>query len=225
MAKLFFIYVTIGIPLSFFISALIRRQLLIFIAGVSAFVGSQLLFRLPLLQLLTENSTYQLLLVTRPIYVLLFLSLTAGIVEELARWILLRYVIKSHSLQTGIIFVGGHGSIEAIVLVAVPMLSSTTMMLQSNTLIISSIERLLAMEIHICLTVIVLISVRQRTFRYCMYALCIHAAINFTTAYVATFYSAVAAELILLLLVTSLTIYTIYIWRRNHNEKMEHVIK
>lgn len=197
MTKLFFISVTIGIPLIFFISALIHRQLFIFIAGMSAFVGSQLLFRLPLLQLLTENSTYQLLLVTRPIYVLLFLSLTAGIVEELARWLLLRYVIKSYSLQTGIIFGGGHGSIE----------------------------RLLAMAIHICLTVIVLISVRQRTFRYCMYALCIHAAINFTTAYVATFYSAVAAELTLLLLVTSLTAYTIYIWRRNHNEKMEHVIK
>ncbi|OCS84458.1 hypothetical protein [Caryophanon latum] len=62
------------------------------------------------------------------------------------------------------------------------------------------------------------------TFVLLIALLCIHAAINFTTAYVATFYSAVAAELILLLLVTSLTIYTIYIWR-NHNEKMEHVIK
>lgn len=222
MAKLFFVSVTIILPIIFFVYAIMRRHAGVFILGALAFIISQLLIRIPLIHYLANNnSTYQIWSVTNPIVIILFLAFTAGLVEELARWIFIRARLKDQTVRNGIIFGLGHGGIEALLLIGVPVVSSTIYMMQSQLLVLSSIERLCAMTIHICLSLLVLIGVRKRAFRFCMYAIIIHTLINFAGGYFAKVQSPIVVEVVLIVLTCLLVGLTIQILRRNgENEKM-----
>lgn len=163
---------------------------------------------------------------TKPMLVLLFLAFTSGLAEELARWFLMRHCMKGRSVQSGVVFGMGHGGIEAVLLVGIPMLSSTTFMLQSQMLVLSGIERMCAMGIHICLSVLVIMGVRKRAFRYCVYARLIHTLINFTSGSLAKTQSPVVVELVLALLTVALMAYTIrIIWGNREDEKMDGFIR
>lgn len=227
MAKLFFVGVTIVVPLALFVFAVVRRHFASFVLGVVAFVLSQIVVRIPLLQLLaSESSTYQLLSATKPVMFLFLLALTAGLVEELARWILMRYLIKKLSVQSGVFFGMGHGGIEALLLIGIPVLSSSALMVQSHLLVLSGIERICAMAIHICLSLLVLIGVRKRAFLYCVMAIFIHTFINFTSGTLAKTQSPVIVEVVLVLLTVSLTGFIIQLIRRNwDDEKMDGFIR
>lgn len=209
-------------PIVFLVYAVALRYVGTILLGMVAFVLSQMVIRLPALEFLaSESSTYQLWHVTKPVVMMLFLAFTAGLVEELARWIFMRYLMKRWSFQSGVIFGMGHGGVEAVLLVGIPMLGSTTLMLQPQMLVLSGIERIFAMAIHICLSLIVLIGVRKRAFRYCMYAIFIHTLINFISGSLAKTQSPVVVELVLALLTAALMAYTIrMIWRNSDDEKM-----
>ncbi len=220
--KLFFVTVTLILPIGFFIYALYRRSFGPFILGVLAFVISQLVIRLPLLNFVASNSsTYQLWSVTKPIVVLTLLALTAGIAEELARWIFMRRLLKSRSYFNGMIFGFGHGGIEALLIVGIPVVMQINMVAPSH-LVLSGVERLCAMAIHVCLSIIVLAGIRKRAFHYCLYAILIHAFINFTTGYLALTQSLIIVEIVLVTLTCMLIFGTVQMIRRNGNdEKME----
>lgn len=227
MAKLFFITVTIVVPIAFLVFAVVRRHVSPLLLGVMAFVVSQMVIRLPLLNFLaSESSTYQLLSITKPILMMFFLAFTAGLAEEVARWIFMRYFMRIRSVQNGVVFGMGHGGIEALLLVGIPMLGSATMMLQPQMLVLSGIERICAILIHICLSVLVLMGVRKRAFRYCMYAILIHTLINFTSGILANTQSLVIVELVLAVLTALLVVCTIRMIGRNKNdEKMDGFIQ
>lgn len=220
--KLFFVTVTLVLPIGFFLYALYRRNVRPFILGVLAFVVSQMVIRIPLLNYIADHSSiYQLWSVTKPVVVIILLAFSAGIAEELARWIFMRRLLKMKTYFNGIIFGFGHGGIEALLLVGIPVVMHINMV-ASSQLFLSGVERLCVMAIHVCLSLIVITGIRKRAFRYCGYAIIIHTIINFTSGYLALTQSLIVVETILVTLTCILVFGTMQIVRRNvNNEKME----
>lgn len=155
------------------------------ITGVLTFFISQILLRLPLIQIVLPKQNGFIHLQLSPVLYALFLGLTAGLFEETGRFIVFRFFIKQRTQAVGIAFGLGHGGIEAFLLVGINMafylfcyvvnlffstemlenvLGSTLALkmlplLQSFTPLsvgISGLERLSAMCLHICFSLLIL---------------------------------------------------------------------
>lgn len=96
------------------------RALKPFFLGMLAFFISQILLRLPLIQVfLPQFGWYQTFSASSPVLYCLFLGLTAGVFEETARFFLLKFGFKRNlRFGDGIAFGLGHGGIEALFLTA-----------------------------------------------------------------------------------------------------------
>lgn len=219
VGKLFFISVTVALPILFLLYAILKRGMFAFLLGVLAFVSAQMLIRIPLLEVVaTQSSTYKFLMMTKPIFILFILSLSAGIIEEIARWILMRFYLKNEVIMKSILFGLGHGGIEALVVVAIPIMISNYYM-SMDAFWISGVERLFAIIIHVCLSVIVFISVSTNRVHYIFIAMAIHTGINFTCAFLATTQSPLKVEITLAILSFLLVIYTIQLCRGKWNNE------
>lgn len=179
---IFSICMSIGIPLLAFIYASMKKRYLPFIFGVLAFVISQVLLRIPLLQFLeTHSSAYLMFRTTQPVLFAILLSLSAGVFEELARFIFMRFLMKQRDWKSGFLFGVGHGGIEAILLVgigAVVMVFSPLISMYNVDFFISGTERFFAMMLHVGLSIIVLKGVVKRKFVYVVVAIMIHGFVN-----------------------------------------------
>ncbi|MEC1177788.1 YhfC family glutamic-type intramembrane protease [Metasolibacillus meyeri] len=221
MGKLFFIISVIILPLLFFLYALYKKNVIPFILGVVAFSCSQLLIRIPLINFIAkESSTYQFWSATKPMLILFLLALSAGIFEETARWLAMRFFLKTYTLRNGILFGLGHGGIEAVTIVGIPVVVNYFYIMQPFQLYMSGIERLCAMGIHVCLSIFVLIAVRQGKFIYCSYAILLHATVNFATGFVAMHTTPLMTEVCLVVLSTAVILITYLFWRRKKDEKV-----
>ena len=133
----------------------------------------------------------------------------------------MRWFLKRKTYFNGIIFGFGHGGIEALLLVGLPVVIHMNMASHTQ-LFLSGVERLCAMAIHVCLSLIVLIGVRKGAFCYVCYAIMIHSIINFIGGTLAQTQSLVIVETVLVTLACILIWGTIQFVRRNGNdEKME----
>lgn len=220
--NLFALIISIGIPVGFLIYAVIRKQLRAFLLGVLAFVGSQVLFRIPILQLLGEHSvTYSMFQAMQPLLFTIVLALSAGIVEESARYIFMRYLLREQSWQSGLLFGAGHGGIEAILFVGISAIVasfSTRDAMYNTEFFIGGIERLFAILFHIGLSLLVLRSVREGRFSLLVVAILLHGFVNSLIGIIplifATTHSLFVIELSLAITATSLFIYNLYIKRK-----------
>ena len=126
-----------------------------FFLGMLAFSVSQLGIRIPVLQLLLPRWVWFHVLQLYPWAYGLFLGLTAGVFEEGARWIAIRFFLKDRTdLEHGLAFGLGHGGVEAMILAGLNMTAGLMMVLTgqgalfpatSQTVLISGLERLYAM--------------------------------------------------------------------------------
>lgn len=79
------------------------------------------------------------------------------------------------------LFGAGHGGIEAVLIVGIPVISllfSQTVIQNGDSYYFGGIERIFAMVLHIGLSLIVLQAVIQKKFRYVVYAILIHGTAN-----------------------------------------------
>jgi len=219
---LFALLISIGIPVSLFIYAILKKQIWPFVLGIVAFVGSQIVIRLPILQFLGENSvTYSMFSAKNPILFAIIIAFTAGIMEELARFILMRYAMKKRTWQSGFIFGAGHGGIEAVLLVglgAFVMLFSVTGEQYSGDFLIGGIERLFAMLLHIGLSLLVLQSVVQKRYIYVVVAIFIHGFVNSLVGIYPQFLppnmALIAIEVTLAFVALGLFVYSLFLKRK-----------
>lgn len=211
---IFTIVISIGLPLGGLIYAIYKKSYLPFVLGIIAFVGSQILIRIPILTYLGQNSfAYSMFQVTQPMLFWIALGLSAGIFEELARYVLMRYLMTRKSWQAGFLFGAGHGGIEAVLLVglaAIGALFSPTMIMQGDAFFIGGIERLFAMVLHIGLSIIVLTGVKQKKFGYVVLAIIIHGAIDALIGIIPMFLPAGYALLVMevTLAITALAVFS-----------------
>ena len=102
--------------------------------GALAFVVSQLLIRIPILQLALPQFTWFSMLPLYPWVYGLFLGVTAGLAEESARWIAVKCFLKEkRSFEHGLAFGLGHGGIEAMLLVGPNMIAGVVMTLAGQS--------------------------------------------------------------------------------------------
>ncbi|PGM63210.1 YhfC family intramembrane metalloprotease [Bacillus cereus] len=179
---IFTAFISIGLPLVALLYAFWKKRYIPYMFGVLAFVVSQVLIRIPLLNYLNGNSTgFQMFSVMQPILFVIVLSLSAGIFEETARFIAMRYFMKQRDWQSGFLFGAGHGGIEAVLIVGIPVVSfllTQTVIQSSENYYISGIERIFAMLLHVGLSFIVLQAVVQKKVGFVIIAILIHGTVN-----------------------------------------------
>lgn len=173
--------ISFGLPLVALLYAVWKKRYIPYMLGVLAFVVSQILIRIPILNYVNGTSTdFQMFSVMQPVLFVLLLSLSAGIFEEVARFIAMRYFMKQRDWQSGFLFGAGHGGIEAVLIVGIPVISllSQTVIQNGDSYYLGGIERIFAMVLHVGLSFIVLQAVVQKKFRYVVYAILIHGTVN-----------------------------------------------
>lgn len=164
------------------------------------FIGA-LMFLLSLSRVPLNSYLNQIILsapITQMTYTLLGLapSITAGVFEELARYIGLRFIIKDDSYEKGVTYGAGHGGIESIFIVGLSVLSVGVVLInnpealppaQLEAILATSpylalvglYERLMAMIVQIGFSVIVLESIRKQDIRYLLAAVGVHTLLDF----------------------------------------------
>lgn len=176
------VIISIGFPLIALLYACYRKRYIPFALGVLAFVGSQILLRLPLMQYLEGNSTtYTMFNATQPVLFAIVIGLSAGVFEEIARYVTMRFFMVQKDWESGFLFGAGHGGIEAVLFVgisAISLLFSPTSIGYSEVYFIGSIERFFAMLLHIGLSIIVLQGIVRKRFFYVVLAIMIHGIID-----------------------------------------------
>ncbi len=115
----------IGIPIGGYLYFRVKpvRYIGIFIAGALSFYLTQMVVRIPILQLALPKMEWYVNLAGKegflyPVGIALFLGGTAALFETFGRFITLNYLLQKRlSYRSGIIHGLGHGGIEAILLV------------------------------------------------------------------------------------------------------------
>jgi uncharacterized membrane protein YhfC len=140
-------------------------------------------------------------------------SLTAGIFEETARYLGLRYLIKDDSFEKGLTYGAGHGGIESILLVGLNVLSVGVTLLRSPEALpqaqldsllaapfylplVGVYERIMAMGVQIGFSIMVLVSIRRKDVKYLLTAIGLHVLMDFLAVYVVG-YSILYSELLI----------------------------
>lgn len=218
----FAIFISVVLPLSVFIYALYTRRVFPYVLGVLAFVISQVVLRIPLLNYLDTNSiSYNMFSVTKPVIYVILLGFSAGIFEEVARFIAMRFVMKRHDWKAGLLFGVGHGGIEAVLFLglhAVIQLFTQTIFVDGEAYALGATERFFAILLHIGLSIIVLQSVVTKRIRYFVIAVVLHGVIDSFVGLVPMIISGQPATWILegLLVVMSISVivYSIQLKRK-----------
>lgn len=161
-----------------------------FIAGAIVFIIAQPLLRLPILGKLGDTAWFTLFYISNPMLYLILLGLSAGIFEEVGRFLGLRFMLKKElSWENGIVFGLGHGGAEAFILVGINYLAMISGFFRGETVIsllntppglflAGGIERILAITAHIGMTMLVLYSVKSGKKRYLFYAILFHTILD-----------------------------------------------
>ena len=214
---LFTIIISIGIPLVALVYAFYKKRHIPFVWGVIAFVISQVILRIPLMQFLAENSVaYSMFQATQPILFAIIIGLSAGVFEELARYLIMRFLLKQKDWLSGLLFGAGHGGVEAILFVgisAVSLILSPTSTIAGDLYFIGGIERFFAMLMHIGLSIIVLQGVVKKKFVYIVSAIFIHglidALVGIIPLYVPGIYGIIVLEVVVAITALALLMYSI----------------
>lgn len=153
-----------------------KKRIYTFILGALCFIISQPLLRLPILNYLQGSTKFTLFYTLNPLLVGILIAFSAGIFEEGFRFLFKSYLLKpvKTDILEAITFGLGHGLAEAIIILG-PFLF--TVPFQSLTLGI--LERILAIILHIGLTVIVWNGFQlNKKIKYLIIAIVLHGSVN-----------------------------------------------
>lgn len=110
-----------------------KINLIAVLLGAIVFFVSQIAIRIPLLSILGKQQWY-IEMSTNIYLIALFLALTAGIFEEVGRYIVMKlFMKKGLNWKNGIAFGIGHGGIEAIIIVGLTLLNYVVISMMINS--------------------------------------------------------------------------------------------
>ena len=196
---------------------------------------------------LPQFAWYNVFQIKYPYLYWIFLGLTAGIFEEIGRLVLIKlFMKKNQRFIDGITFGLGHGAIEAMLITGLTFINLLvfSIMINSGTLeanlsnlpqatvnaiyaqctrmtpldaILGGIERIIAMGIHIGLTMIVFEGVRKnKALLYLIIAILVHGVIDASIGFMSQMFgfSTLAMEFVFAAISISLMIYVFYSKKR-----------
>lgn len=179
----------------------------------------------------------------------LYGGLAAGLFEETGRFIAFKYLIKRPlSASNALMYGAGHGGIEAIILVGLSYISNIIISIMINigninslvgntpldevmptfialtttpsyNFLLGGLERVFAIVLHIALSVLVYMAVkdRKKIFLYPL-AIILHALVNFIAVVSSNYVTAYLVELFILILVVLVVLLTRKIYISNNDE-------
>jgi uncharacterized membrane protein YhfC len=139
--------------------------------------------------------------------VAVFSALTAGLFEEIGRWVGYRTLLRGdHSMRTGVMYGLGHGGIESVLVVGTNLIGlmivwilvlhgeiadarvvdavrAQIASLDLWTMLLTVVERASTLAIHVGLSLIVLQVFVRRQWRWLAIAVAIHAVVDFTAVF------------------------------------------
>lgn len=182
-----------------------------FFFGVLAFTISQICIRIPIITMVLPDYAWFTLLQTNLLAYSLFLGLTAGIFEECARWIGMRF-LKERTICSGLTFGLGHGGIEAMTSLGLNCVTILVMTLMGKGALfygiqgniwIGSVERIFAITYHVGASLLIMHGFRVRkSGRFLVLAILLHTALDMGAVVLGTNIMAVEVYAALIALVT-----------------------
>jgi len=193
---------SIALPL---VAAIVLRKRLRFLwkavlTGALVFLVFQVLTRIPLLGYLQRILWYQVFSKSYPLISGFLIALSAGLFEEIGRYVGFRFFLKNHlDWENGIAYGIGHGGFESLlvgtaflnnlvisVLInsgkASPQVPTSAVSTLVNTappmFLVGGIERVLAFVIQIGLSLIVLYGVKFKKIAFVLLAIAIHTLVD-----------------------------------------------
>ncbi len=176
--------------------------------GALVFFVFQMLTRIPLLQVLSQQTWY-FKMASNVVLLGIFLGLTAGLFEEIGRFLGFKLLLKNKlSWADGIAFGIGHGGIEAILLVGLSFINNIFYSLSINSGVFDSsiapnlssdvayliktqltntpahlflaagVERIFTIALQIAFTLLVLYGVKKKDFKYVILAIFLHFVVD-----------------------------------------------
>ncbi|MEN8076681.1 YhfC family glutamic-type intramembrane protease [Clostridioides difficile] len=202
------IIISIGIPIGVLVYIIAKRRVYLksYLIGALIFFLSQIVLRLPILNFLSTNvDSYIMLSSFYPIVYSIILGLSAGVFEEVGRFLGFKLCLKKNrTYKDGLAFGIGHGGIEAILITGISSISNLIAVISLHNgsfnsvnygmtaekamsvyssltgfqVLIGGFERLFAMCIHIGITMMVLYGINKRQKRYLLFAIIIHGIVD-----------------------------------------------
>lgn len=202
---------SIVFPIGFIIHMKKRynASLLYFIMGVIVFSVFQLLLRIPMIQFLSVQTWFVVNISSNTYIYVAFLAITAGLFEEVGRYIAFRYfLMDGRHWENGVAFGIGHGGIEAVSIVGInyilffllslninygwfqgiiaylPQIDVAKSILTSTSsemFFLAGVERFFVIFIHIAFSLLVLDSVRKNKIGALFLAIFLHALLDFAS--------------------------------------------
>lgn len=161
--------------------------------GALIFVVFQLLTRVQIIRYMQTKYWFSYNITVNPWLIYIIFGLSAGIFEGVGRFVGIKYLLKDRQeWKNGIAYGIGHGGIEAILLMGLPVL----MTLFSNLngvmssaqppimFLVGGIERIFAMTFHVAASLMVLYAVRTSKYRYLLYAILIHGILDTAVGFI-----------------------------------------
>lgn len=210
-----------------------RRYGVFFLLGVAGFTLSQIVLRMPLLAMLQMNPHVSAFSLTQPLPYLVLLALSAGLVEELACYGLLKLGLRSQSsfnLCFPICYGLGAGAVEAFVLVGLPyvffLAKPSVVAFLDPSCAWASVERISATIAHVALSIVVYTGVRRHRFLPALWAIGLHGLYDFMGALIASKPNVAAVEMALLfgalLLLAIALLWSAYLQRPAFLHRKDH---
>lgn len=209
------IIISIGIPLGILIYFAIKKKQFVkpFLVGALVFLVSQVVLRMPLLNgVVAKTDWFYNMSVLNPILYAVFLGLTAGIFEEVGRFIGFKTGLKKNrTWYDGIAFGLGHGGIEAILFAGISSIQNLYVIFSLNNgtfnsslvgaseetvrgifdstssimVLYGGIERISAIIMHIGFTMLVLYGINKgKKALYLLWAILAHGVVDTTVVVV-----------------------------------------
>lgn len=136
------------------------KKLLWFFLGSACYIVSQPLLRLPLLRYIQNTTDFILAYALNPLLIGILIAFSAGVFEEGFRFLFKLFLVKpgNCAFSQPVIFGLGHGIAEALTIL-LPALSLAPV----SQLGLASLERFLAIILHVNLTVVVWNGFQKKT--------------------------------------------------------------
>ena len=200
------IIISIGIPMGVLVYIIAKRRVYLksYLIGAFVFFLSQIVLRLPILNFLSTNVDWYIMLSSfYPIVYSIILGVSAGVFEEIGRFLGFKLGLKKNrTYKDGLAFGIGHGGIEAILITGISSISNLIAVISLHNgsfnavnygteqamsvyssltgfqVLIGGFERLFAMCIHIGMTIMVLYGINNSQKRYLLFAIIIHGIVD-----------------------------------------------
>jgi uncharacterized membrane protein YhfC len=170
------------------------------LVGALVFLVFQILTRIPLLEYVQSALSYQAFSMRHGILTGFLVALSAGLFEEIGRYVGFRFLLQKHlNWESGIAYGIGHGGLESLYIGTAflnyliysflinagkvpPQLPTSVISALTDTappmFVVGGIERVLAFTIQIGLSLVVLYGIRSRRSTFLLLAILLHTLVD-----------------------------------------------